>query len=165
MRCLNTHITFHFDVATSITEDDDKRCHVILPATQKLSISNTNSKRLTSIYWTDLSTFENLIYGIEDKSMILYDILVNHFKEGSSLKKEDDLLVPVEELQRLPKQESEEKIRDIFLRLRDTMSPPTDPFILKRELLPFSIKSREQALIARASHPNPLLLLLQGQVQ
>jgi len=148
---LNTHITFHFDVVTSITEDDDKRWHVTLPATQKLSISNTNSKRLTSIYWTDLSTFENLIYGIEDKSMILYDILVNHFKEGSSLKKEDDLLVPVEELQRLPKQESEEKIRDIFLRLRGTMGPPTDPSILKRDLLPFSIKVREQALMARAS--------------
>ena len=148
---LNTHITFHFDVVTSITEDDDKRWHVTLPATQRLSISNTNSKRLTSIYWTDLSTFENLIYGIEDKSMILYDILVNHFKEGSSLKKEDDLLVPVEDLQRLPKQESEEKIRDIFLRLRDTMGPPIDPSILKRDLLPFSIKDREQALIARAS--------------
>ncbi|MGH9978460.1 MAG: hypothetical protein ACRD8Z_21910, partial [Nitrososphaeraceae archaeon] len=148
---LNTHTTFHFDVVTSITEDDDKRWHVTLPATQKLSISNTNSKRLTSIYWTELSTFENLIYGIEDKSMILYDILVNHFKEGSSLKKEDDLLVPVEELQRLPKQESEEKIRDIFLRLRGTMGPPTDPSILKRDLLPFSIKDRELALFARAS--------------
>ena len=79
--------------------------------------------------------------------MILYDILVNHFKEGSSLKKEDDLLIPVEELQRLPKQESEEKIRDIFLRLRGTMGPPTDPSILKRDLLPFSIKVREQALM------------------
>jgi hypothetical protein len=148
---LNTHITFHFDVVTSITEDDDKRWHVTLPATQKLSISNTNSKRLTSIYWTDLSTFENLIYGIEDKNMILYETLVNHFKEGGLLKKEDDLLVPVGELQQLSKQESEEKIRDIFLRLRDTMGPPTDSSILKRDLLPFSVKGREQALIARAS--------------
>ncbi|MGH9983064.1 MAG: hypothetical protein ACRD8W_03810 [Nitrososphaeraceae archaeon] len=148
---LNTHITFHFDMVTSITEDDDKRWHVTLPATQKLSISNTNSKRLTSIYWTDLSTFENLIYGIEDKSMILYDILVSHFKEGNSLKKEDDLLVPVGQLQQLPKQESEEKICGIFLRLRNTMGPPTDPSILKRDLLPFSNKNREQALIARAS--------------
>ena len=83
--------------------------------------------------------------------MILYDILVSHFKEGSSLKKEDDLLIPVGQLQQLSKQESEEKIRDIFLRLRDTMGPPTDPSILKRDLLPFSIKSREQALFARAS--------------
>ncbi len=148
---LNTHITFHFDAMTAITEDDDKRWHVTLPATQKLSISNTNSKRLTSIYWTDLSTFENLIYGIEDKSMILYDILRNHFKEGGLLKKEDDLLVPVGELQRLPKQESEDKIRSTFLRLRGTMGPPTDPSILKRDLLPFSIKVREQALFARAS--------------
>ncbi len=147
---LNTHITFHFDVVTSIT-DDDERWDVTLPATQKLSISNTNSKRHTSIYWTDLSTFENLIYGIEDKSMILYDILISHFKEGGSLKKEDDLLVPVGQLQQLSKQESEEKIRDIFLRLRDTMGPPTDQSILKRDLLPFSIKGREQALFARAS--------------
>ena len=83
--------------------------------------------------------------------MILYDVLKSHFKEGTSLKKEDDLLVPVGQLQRLSKQESEEKIRDIFLRLRDTMGPPTDPSILKRDLLPFSIKSREQALFARAS--------------
>jgi hypothetical protein len=151
---LNTHITFHFDVVNSITDnnndDDDDRWNVTLPATQKLSISNTNSKRLTSIYWTDLSTFENLIYGIEDKSMILYDILISHFKEGGSLKKEDHLLVPVGQLQQLPKQESEEKIRHIFLRLRSTMGPPTDPSILKRDLLPFSVKGREQALFARA---------------
>ena len=146
---LNTHITFHFDIVTSIT--DNKYWNVIFPATQKLSISNTNSKRLTSIYWSDLASFENLLYGIEDKSMKLYDILVSHFKEGSSLKKEADLLIPVGQLQRLSKQESEEKIRDIFLRMRDTMGPPTDPSILKRDLLPFSIKSREQALFARAS--------------
>ncbi|MGH9974661.1 MAG: hypothetical protein ACRD8Z_02330, partial [Nitrososphaeraceae archaeon] len=31
------------------------------------------------------------------------------------------------------------------------MGPPTDPFILKRDLLPFDIKNREQALFARAS--------------
>ena len=146
---LNTHITFHFDIVTSIT--DNKYWNVILPATQKLSISNTNSKRLTSIYWSDLASFENLLYGIEDKSMKLYDILVSHFKEGSSLKKENDLLIPVEQLHRISEQESEEKIRDIFLRMRDTMDPPTDPSILKRDLLPFSIKSREQALFARAS--------------
>jgi hypothetical protein len=146
---LNTHITFHFDIVTSIT--DNKYWNVILAATQKLSISNTNSKRLTSIYWSDVASFENLLYGIEDKNMILYDILVSHFKEGNSLKKENDLLIPVGQLQQLSEQESEEKIRDIFLRMRDTMGPPTDPSILKRDLLPFSIKSREQALFARAS--------------
>ncbi len=31
------------------------------------------------------------------------------------------------------------------------MGPPIDPFILKRDLLPFSIKDREEALFARAS--------------
>jgi hypothetical protein len=148
---LNTHITFHFNIVTSITNDDNEHWKVTLPAIQKLSIGSTNSRRLTSTYWSDLTTFENLIYGIEDKSLMLYDILVSHFKEGSSLKKEGDLLVPVRQLQQLPKQESEEKIRDIFLRLRGTMGPPTDPSIVKRDLLPFSIKSREQALYARAS--------------
>ena len=69
---LNTHVTFHFDIVTSVT--DNKCWKLTLPATQKLSISNTNSKRLTSIYWSDLTTFENLLYGIEDKNMILYDI-------------------------------------------------------------------------------------------
>jgi hypothetical protein len=147
---LNTHTTFHFNIVTSIT-DDNEYWNVTLPATHKLSISNTNSKRLTSIYWSDLATFENLVYGIEDKSVILYDILISHFKEGSSLKKEDDFLVPVGQLQQLSKQEGEEKIRDIFLRLRDTMGPPTDSSIIKRDLLPFSIKSREQALHARAN--------------
>ena len=146
---LNTHITFHFNVITSITST--KYWNVTLPATQKLSIGYTNSKRLTSIHWTDLATFENLMYGIENKDLLMYDILVSHFKEGSSLRKEDDLLVPVRQLHLLPKHESEEKIRDICLRLRDTMGPPTDPSILKRDLLPFSIKSREQALFARAS--------------
>ena len=41
------------------------------------------------------------------------------------------LLVPVGQLQQLSKQESEEKIRDIFLRLRGTMGPPTDPSHIK----------------------------------
>ena len=130
---------------TSIT--DNRYWNVTLPATHKLSITNTNSKRLTSIYWSDLTTFENLIYGIEDKTVILYDVLKSHFKEGNSLKKEDDLLVPVGQFQRLSKQESEEKICDIFLRLRNTMGPPIDPSILKRDLLPFSIKNREQVYL------------------
>ncbi|MGH9987988.1 MAG: hypothetical protein ACRD8W_28955, partial [Nitrososphaeraceae archaeon] len=135
---------------TSIT--DNKYWNVTLSATQNLFISNTNSRRLTSIYWSDLSTFENLIYGIEDKSMLLYNILTSHFKEGGSLKKVDDLLIPVGQLQQhLSRQESEDRIHATFIRLRDTMGPPTDPSVLKRDLLPFSIKSREQALFARAS--------------
>jgi hypothetical protein len=81
----------------------------------------------------------------------VYDILTRHFKEGTSIKKADDLLVPVGQLHQLSKEESQEKIRDIFLRLRSTMGPPIDPFILKRDLLPFSIKDREEALFARAS--------------
>ena len=54
------------------------------------------------------------------------------------------------QLLQLSKEECEKKIHDIFLRLRRTMGPPTDPSILKRDLLPFSVKSREQALFARA---------------
>jgi hypothetical protein len=146
---LNTHITFHLNIVTSVI-DDNEFWNVTLPATHKLSISNTNSKRLTSIYWSDLTTFENLIYGIEDKSLILYDILTSHFKEGSLLKKEDDLLIPISQLLQLPKRQCERKIRDIFLRLRRMMGPPIDPSILKRDLLPFSVKSKEQALYARA---------------
>ncbi len=146
---LNTHVTFHFNIVTSIT--DNKYWKVTLPATQKLSISNTNSKRLTSIYWADLSTFENLIYSIEDKTLVLYDILTRHFKEGSLLKKEDDLIVSIGQLLQLPKRQCEKKIRDIFLRLRRTMGPPTDPSILKRDLLPFNVRNREQALHARAN--------------
>jgi hypothetical protein len=146
---LNTHITFHFNILTSITNDNE-HWNVTLPATQKLSISSTNSKRLTSIYWSELTTFENLIYGIEDKSLILYNILTSHFKEGILLKKGDDLLVPVSQLLQLPKRQREKAMRNIFLGLRRTMGPPTDPSILKRDLLPFSIKSREQALFARA---------------
>ena len=146
---LNTHITFHFNIVTSVT--DNKYWNVTLPATQELSVSNTNSKRLTSIYWSDLATFENLLYGIEDKSLILYDLLTGHFKEGSLLKKEVDLLIPISQLLQLPRKQCQEKIIDIFLRLRRTMGPPTDPFILKRDLLPFSIRSREKALYARAN--------------
>jgi hypothetical protein len=147
---LNTHITFHFNVVTSVS-DDNEHWNVTLPATHKLSISNTNSKRLTSIYWSDLTNFENLIYGIEDKNLILYDILTSHFKEGSLLKKEDDLLIPISQLLQLPKRRCEMTIRKIFLSLRSTMGPPTDPSVLKRDLLPFSIKGRERALHARAN--------------
>jgi hypothetical protein len=145
---LNTHVTFHFNMVTSIS--DNKYWNVTLPATQKMYISGTNSKRLTSIYWYDLTTFENLIYSIEDKNLIVYDILKRHFKEGSSLKKVDDLLVPVGQLHQLSKEESQKKIRDIFLMLRSTMGPPIDPFMLKRDLLPFCVKTRENALFARA---------------
>jgi hypothetical protein len=137
-------------LVTSVT-DDNVYWNVTLPATHKLSISNTNSKRLTSIYWSDLTTFENLIYGIEDKNLILYDILTSHFKEESLLKKENDLLVPINQLLQLPKKQCEKKIRNIFLRLRGTMGPPTDSSILKRDLLPFSVKSREKALYTRAN--------------
>ncbi len=72
---------------TSVT-DDSEYWNVTLPATHKLSISNTNSKRLTSIYWSDLTTFENLIYGIEDKTVNILDVLTSHFKEGNSLKED-----------------------------------------------------------------------------
>jgi hypothetical protein len=144
---LNTHITFHFDVVTSIA--GNKCWNITIPATQKLLIGSTNSKRLTSIYWYDLQTFENLIYSIEDKGLMLYDVLTRHFKEGSSLKKTDDLLISLGELHQLSKEECGKKIQDIFLRLRNTMGPPVDPFILKRDLLPFSIKSRKNALFAR----------------
>ena len=145
---LNTHVTFHFNMVTSVS--DNNYWNVTLPATQKMYISGTNSKRLTSIYWYDLATFENLIYSIEDKNLIVYDILTRHFKEGTSIKKADDLLVPVGQLHQLSKEESQKKIREIFLRVRSTMGPPIDPFILKRDLLPFSIKDREEALLARA---------------
>jgi hypothetical protein len=151
---LNTHISFRFNLMTSTTKEEYYR--VTLPATQKLSIGKTNSKRLTSIYYYDLDTFENLIYSIENKNLIVYDILRHHFREGISLKREDDLLIPISELTNpatSSKQESKKKIRDIFQRLRHVMGPTTivDSSKVKKDLLPFNIKDKQRALIQRVN--------------
>jgi hypothetical protein len=137
----------------STTEKEYYR--ITLPATQKLSIGKTNSKRLTSIYYYDLDSFENLIYSIEDTGLILYDVLKNHLREGISLKREDDLLIPINQLVTAAssKQESKKKICNIFLRLRHAMGPATmiDSSKAKKDLLPFNIKDRQRALSQRVT--------------
>ncbi len=150
---LNTHISFRFNLMTSTTEV--RYYKATLPATQKLSIGKTNSKRLTSVYYYDLDTFENLIYSIENKDLIVYDILLNHFREGISLKREDDLLVPISLLVNagLSKEESKKRMRAIFQRLRHVMGPPTiiDSSKVKKDLLLFRIKDKERALVQRVN--------------
>ena len=126
---LNTHISFNFDLVDYINTDNpfefQEPYRIDLPATQKMFISNTSYKKLTRIYHFDLGIFENLLYSIENKSLNIYDdILQAHIKEGHWLVRSNDLLVPVGQLHKLPEKESKAKIRDIFLRLRRCPSEP-----------------------------------------
>ena len=158
---LNTHISFNFDLVDFINTDNPFEFHesyrIDLPATQKMFISNTSYKKLTRIYHFDLEIFENLLYSIEDKSLNIYDdILQTHIKEGHWLVRSDDLLVPVGQLHKLPERESKAKIRDIFLRLRNArpnqsmeLGPSSDDIKTKRDMLPFHFKERSEALKLR----------------
>jgi hypothetical protein len=69
---LNTHISFNFDLVEYINTDSPFEFYepyrIDLPATRKMFISDTSYKKLTRIYHFDLSTFENLIYSIENKN-------------------------------------------------------------------------------------------------
>lgn len=158
---LNTHISFNFDLVDYINTDNPFEFHepylIDLPATQKMFVSNTSYKKLTRIYHFDLGIFENLLYSIEDKSLNIYDdILQDHIKEGHWLVRSDDLLVPVGQLHKLSEKESKAKIRDIFLRLRSArpnqsmeLGPSLDDIKTKRDMLPFHFKERSEALKLR----------------
>jgi hypothetical protein len=158
---LNTHTSFHFNLVDYIDKSNPFEAYrpyeITLPATQKMFISSTSYKKLTKIYHFDLSTFENLLYSIEDKGLIIYDdILQAHFKEGHWVNRDDDLFVPVGQLQRLSKQQSEKKILAIFQRLRcaranDSMAlgPSMDDLKTKRDMLPFHSNERREALKQR----------------
>ena len=137
---LNPHIGFHFSVvnAGSPTLSNES-----LTATQRLS-THTLSKRI-NIYSHDLDSFENLIYITADDNLILYDFLRNNFREGSNLKKDDDLLITIGQLKR----EDSSKIHDIYRRLCNAMPPPGLSSKSKRNLVPFDTKDREGALAAR----------------
>lgn len=158
---LNTHISFNFELVDYINTDKPIEFYepyrIDLPATQEMFISNTSYKKLTSIYHFDLGILENLLYSIEDKSLIIYDDIIKaHFKEGHWLSRSDDLLVPAGQLQKLSEKESKAKIRDIFFKLRNghpnqsmKAGPSLDDIKTKRDMLPFHFKERSEALKLR----------------
>lgn len=157
---LNTHISFDFDLVDYIDTDSPFEVYEPyqkhLPATQDMYISDTSYKRLTRIYHFNLSVFENLLYTLESKNLLIYDILRAHFKEGHWISRDKDLLVPIGELQNMPEKESKRKIKDIFLRLRkaranDSMElgPSRDDLKTKRDMLPFHARDRPGAIVKR----------------
>jgi exo-beta-1,3-glucanase (GH17 family) len=113
---LNPHIGFHFSVVNA--DGSSAISNENLAATQRLS-THTLSKRI-SVYSHDLNSFENLIYITADDNLILYDFLHNNFREGSNLKKDDDLLITIGQLKRI----GSSKIHDIYRRLCNAMPPP-----------------------------------------
>lgn len=157
---LNTHISFDFDLVDYI--DTDSRFEIHEPyqkhllATQDMYISDTSYKKLTRIYHFNLSVFENLLYSIENKDLLIYDILRAHFKEGHWISRDEDLLVPIGKLQNISEKESKRKIKDIFLKLRRArandsmkMGPSLDDLKTKRDMLPFHAKERSDAIVKR----------------
>ena len=52
--------------------------------------------------------------------MIVYNVLLNDFREGSNLRKDDDSLISIGQIEK----ERAGKICDIFRRLRNAMPPP-----------------------------------------
>jgi len=143
---LNPHIGFHFSVVNA--DGSPPISNESLTATQRL-LTHTSSKKerkkRSSIYYYDLDSFENLIYGIADNSLIVYDVLLNIFREGSSLRKDNDLLISIGRL----KEEGSSKIHDIYKRLHDAMPPPGLSFRSKQDLVLFDTKDREKAIAAR----------------
>jgi hypothetical protein len=139
---LNPHIGFHFGVVNA-DAGSSPISNENLAATQRLS-THSSSKRI-SVYSHDLNSFENLIYITADDNLILYGFLRNNFREGSNLKKDDDLLITIGQLKR----EGSSKIHDIYRRLCNAMPPPGLYAKSKRDLVPFDIKDREEALAAR----------------
>jgi hypothetical protein len=133
---------FHFGVVNA-DAGSSSILNESLAATQRMS-THSSSKRI-SVYSHDLDSFENLIYIIADDNLILYDFLRNNFREGSNLKKDDDLLITIGQLKR----EGPSKIHDIYRRLCNAMPPPGLYAKSKRDLVPFDIKDREEALAAR----------------
>src|ERR1700739_4979287 len=114
---LKPHIGFYFSVVNA-DAGSPTISNGNLAATQKLS-TDTWSKRI-SVYSHDLNSFENLIYITDDNNLILYDFLSKNFREGSNLKKDDDLLITIGQL----KGEGSSKIHDIYRRLCNAMHPP-----------------------------------------
>jgi len=160
---LNTHIGFHFIIVdrSSVSISNDKQAPTAntsstntimnLPPTQPLLTNVSSSKKektrnkMTSIYYYDLASFDNLMYSIADDTLIVYDVLLSNFREGSNLKKEKDLLISIGQL----KQEGDSKIREVFTRLRNAMPPPSCYSKSKQDLVPFNTKHRKKALTAR----------------
>jgi hypothetical protein len=138
---LNPHIGFHFNVVTDHSSPPISGS--TLAATQRL-LTHASKKR-SSIYSYDLASFENLIYSIADDNLIVYNVLLNNFREGSNLRKDDDLLISIGQL----KKEGAGKIYDIFGRLRNAMPPPGLSHKSNKDLVPFDTKDREKAIAAR----------------
>jgi hypothetical protein len=136
---LNPHIGFHFSVVN--VDGSPPISNTSLTATQPL----THASKKSSIYSYDLHSFENLIYSIADDGLIVYDVLLNNFREGSNLRKDNDLLISIGQL----KKEGTSKIHDIYERLHNAMPPPGVSVKSKKDLVPFDTKDKEKALAAR----------------
>ena len=147
---LNPHIGFHFSIVNA-DAGSPTISNGNLGATQRLS-THTWSKRI-SVYSHDLNSFENLIYITAHDNLILYDFLRNNFREGSNLKKDDDLLITIGQL----KGGGSSKIHDIYRRLGNAMPPPGLSSKSKRNLVPFDTKDREEALVARIKQSGTIL--------
>ncbi|MGB8937546.1 MAG: hypothetical protein WCC17_20845 [Candidatus Nitrosopolaris sp.] len=137
---LNRHIGFHFSVVNA--DDSPSISNTNLAATHRLL---THAHKKSSIYSYDLHSFENLIYSITDDNLKVYDVLLNNFREGSNLRKDNDLLISIGQL----KKEGTSKIHDIYERLHNAMPPPSLSVKSKKDLVPFDTKDREKALAAR----------------
>ncbi|MFY9795646.1 MAG: hypothetical protein WAJ93_08155, partial [Candidatus Nitrosopolaris sp.] len=137
---LNPHIEFHFSVVNA--DDSPSISNTNLAATHRLL---THAHKKSSIYSYDLHSFENLIYSIADDNLKVYDVLLNNFREGSNLRKDNDLLISIGQL----KLEGTSKIHDIYERLHNAMPPPGLSAKSKKDLVPFDTKDREKALAAR----------------
>jgi len=99
---LNPHIGFHFSVVNA--DGSPPISNTSLTATQRLL---THASKKSSIYSYDLHSFENLIYGIADDNLIVYDVL----------RKDNDLFISIGQL----KKEGTGKIHDIYERLHNAI--------------------------------------------
>ena len=119
---LNTHIGFTFNLFG--------RASIQYSPTQP--IINVG-KNISSIYYYNLSEFQDFIYELQDNSQIVYDVLRKTVREAKALSKSELTLMTVGQLKQL----SADRIKEIYEQLRKAM-PPISIKTGLSSFLPFS---------------------------
>jgi hypothetical protein len=120
---LNAHIGFTFNLFG--------RTPIQYLATQP---KINNGKNISSIYYYNLSEFQDFIYELHDNIQIVYDVLYKTFREAKALPKSQLTQMTVSQLKQLP---TADGVKEVYEQLRKVMSPISNKIGLT-PFLPFN---------------------------
>jgi translation initiation factor 2 beta subunit (eIF-2beta)/eIF-5 len=125
-----THVKLTF-------EDKNNEMYIEFPQIQQI---NSKWKNYTSIYYYRRNQFYEFILGLDNKDLVVYDVLYRTFREASNMPRSQITQMTVGQLK-----QSHIQIDRLFDELRNSMSPPATL------ALPFDAtkKVREKALKKR----------------